>query len=133
MESIYNDIIGVGVVYPIELTENEDGKTGWYPINTDKLIEHNVTSILNYHIGQRFGEETFGNRLLECIEEPNTRVLSFVVDKFLKDCIGKWEPRLTYKSSKVTRVDSKLYIEVTYVIDCINSSKSAMITYDLNK
>lgn len=132
MESINLDIIGRGVTYPIILTENEDGKTGWYPISNDKLIEHNLGSILNYSIGQRFREEDFGTRLWECLEEPNTQALAFLVDQFLKDCISRWEPRITYKSSTITRDGSKLNILITYVINSTNSSKSATVTYDLN-
>lgn len=132
MESINLDIIGRGVTYPIILTKNEDGKTGWYPISNGKLIEHNLSSILNYHIGQRFREEDFGTRLWECLEEPNTQALAFLVDQFLKDCISRWEPRITYKSSTITRDGSKLNILITYVINYTNSSKSATVTYDLN-
>lgn len=132
MESINLDVIGRGVTYPIILTDRDDGKTGWRPISSDKLIEHNLSSVLNYSIGQRFREEDFGTRLWECLEEPNTQALAFLVDQFLKDCISKWEPRITYKSSTITRDGSKLHILITYVINYTNSSKSATVTYDLN-
>lgn len=132
MESINLDTIGRGVIYPITLTKNEDGKIGWYPISDDRLIEHNLSSILNYGIGQRFREEDFGTRLWECLEEPNTQALAFLVGQFLKDCISRWEPRITYKSSSITRDGSKLNILITYVVNYTNSSKSATVTYDLN-
>ena len=132
MESINLDVIGRGVTYPIILTYGDDGKTGWRPISSDKLIGHNLSSVLNYSIGQRFREEDFGTRLWECLEEPNTQALAFLVDQFLKDCISKWEPRITYKSSTITRDGSKLHILITYVINYTNSSKSATVTYDLN-
>lgn len=133
MESIFKDTIGTGVVFPIELTENEDGKTGWYPITSDKLIEHNLCSLIAYNMGERFREEDFGTRLWECLEEPNTQALSFIIHQFLKDSISKWEPRVTYKSSEFTRDGSKLHIRFHYVVNSTNTSKSSTITYDINK
>lgn len=132
MESIYKDTIGVGATYPIELTPNDKGEIGWYPVSSDKLIENNLCSVLNYNIGQRFREEDFGTRLWECLEEPNSQALAFLIDRFLRDCISTWEPRITYKSSTITRDGSKLHIHIIYVINYTNSSKSATVTYNLN-
>lgn len=133
MESIYKDTIGTGVIFPIELTQNEYGKTGWYPITGEKLIEHNLCSMVSYAIGERFREEDFGTRLWECIDEPNTQALAFVIHQFLKESISKWEPRVTYKSSDFTREGSKIHIRFHYVINSTNASKSSIVTYNTNK
>lgn len=131
MNKSLKDLIGSGVLYPIQLTKNEYGEQGWYPVNGDpKLIENNLCSLVNYEIGQRFRQEDFGTRLWECLEEPNTQALNFLVNYFLTQAINQWEGRITYKDSQISRNGSKLYIKFTYVINETNTSKSAMIAYD---
>ena len=65
-KNYFTDIVGIGVTFPIQLTRNEKGETGWYPVNGDfKLIRDNISAILYYMIGQRFRQENlvvnFGN------------------------------------------------------------------------
>lgn len=81
-------------------------------------------------IGQRFRQENFGSKLWQCIEEPNSQVLSFIIKEFLKQAIGAWEQRITFQNITVTRVDAKIHIEVAYVINGTNSSQYLDITYD---
>ena len=38
-KNYFTDLVGIGVTYPIQLTTNEKGERGWYPVNGDfKLI-----------------------------------------------------------------------------------------------
>lgn len=131
MDNYFTNIIGKGVTFPIQLTRNEKGETGWYPVNGDmELVRNNISSILYYMIGQRFRQEDFGNRIMECIEEPNSQALSFIIKEFIKTSIGTWEQRLTFKSISVTRVDAKINIEIHYVVNGTNSSQYLYVTYD---
>ena len=55
MDNYFTDIIGKGVTFPIQLSRNEKGETGWYPVNGDmELVRNKINSILYYMIGQRF-------------------------------------------------------------------------------
>nr|DAJ25604.1 MAG TPA: baseplate assembly protein [Caudoviricetes sp.] len=131
MDNYFTDIIGKGMTFPIKLNRNENGETGWYPVNGDmELVRNNINSILYYMIGQRFRQENFGNRLWECIEEPNLQALSFIIKEFIKTAIGTWEQRLTFKGIKVARVDAKVNIEVEYSINGTGSSQYLYLTYN---
>lgn len=131
MDNYFTDIIGKGMTFPIQLSRNENGETGWYPVNGDmELVRNNINSILYYMIGQRFRQENFGNRLWECIEEPNSQALSFIIKEFIKTAIGTWEQRLTFKGIKVARVDAKVNIEVEYSINGTGSSQYLYLTYN---
>ena len=133
MERNYNDAIGSGGLYPIHLTKNSKGETGWYPVNGDtKLIENNLISLINYSIGQRFRQENFGTRLWECIEEPNTQALEFLVETFFREALETWETRITFKSSEISRKGSKMYLSFTYVVNLSNASKTSTLVYDNN-
>lgn len=130
-DNFYTNIIGKGITFPWYLTQNENGETGLYPVNGSfELIKHNISSLLYYMIGQRLRQENFGTRLWECIEEPNTQALSFLIKDFLGSALRTWEDRITIQDIEVARVDSKIRILITYVINGTNSSQYLAITYD---
>lgn len=131
MVNIYDNIIGSGALFPIELTPDENGNQGWHTVHGDPdLINHNLTSLMNYTIGQRFREEDFGTRLWECIEEPNTQALNYMVNTFLRSAISKYENRITFKGASITRVSSKIQINFNYVINTTNASGTGTLVYD---
>ena len=129
--NIYTSSIGSGPLFPIELTKNELGKTGWYPVSGDtKLIDNNIEAILQYQIGQKFRGEDFGTRLWECIEEGNTQAQMFLIKAFMKEAISNWESRITYKSTTLTRDGSRIILKFHYVINSTNSSNIGTLVYD---
>lgn len=132
MANIYKKLIGKGPLFPIQLTTNEQGKVGWYPVDGNpELIKENITALLYYMIGQRIRQETFGTRLWECIEEPNVQALSFLIKDFLTTALTTWEGRIILQDIQTARVGSKLNILVTYAINGTNSSQFINIEYDL--
>ena len=132
MANIYKKVIGRGPLFPIQLTTNDQGKVGWYPVNGDpNLIKENISALLYYMIGQRIRQENFGTRLWECIEEPNVQALSFLIKDFLTSALTTWEDRIILQDIQTARVDSKINILVTYVINGTNSSQYINVEYDL--
>lgn len=130
-DNLYTNLIGIGVSYPIQLTENDRGEIGWYPLNGDfQLIRDNISSILYYQIGQRFRQENFGNRLWQCIEEPNTQALKFLIKEFILQAIGTWEQRITLKNINITREGSKVLVGIHYIINQTNTSQYLDLVYD---
>ena len=74
-------------------------------------------------IGERFGEEKFGSKVWECIEEGKWEGVSFIIKEFLKEGIGGWEERIRLENMRVSRVDGKIEIEVRYVVNGRNCSE----------
>lgn len=125
--------LGRGATYPIYLTQDSFGNKGWHISSKGtELIENNLCSILSYEMGQRIRQEDFGTRLWECLEEPNTQALSFLISTFLKEAISKWESRIEYKNSEVHRDHHKLYIKFFYNIKPNNILSSASVEYNLD-
>lgn len=130
-DNINTKVIGRGVLYPIQLTTNQDGKTGWYPVSGDRaLIVNNINAVLLYMLGERFRQEEFGSRLWECIEEPNTQAQAFLINTFLKEAISTWEDRIIYDHAEVTREASKVYIKLFYTVKQLDQTGTLNITYD---
>jgi len=131
MANILEKTIGSGVLFPIKLTENARGETGWYPVTgTPDLILHNVNSIIQYEIGSRLRQEDFGTRLWECIEEPNTQAQAFLVNQFVKQALLKWEDRISITKTELIRQGTKLSIAIHYNIKNTNIGDVIGATYE---
>ena len=130
MDNINNKIIGSGALFPIELHSSSKG-IGWYPVNGDiRLIHNNLESLMVHYIGERIRQEDFGTRIWECLEEPNTQALGFLVNFFLKEALAKWENRVIFRSSKVVQHDSILHITLEYSLVNTSIIQSLDLTYN---
>lgn len=124
--------IGIGAIFPIELEENDQGQTGWYPVYGDsKLIEENIKALLLYEIGQRLRQEDFGTRLIEVLEEPNTSALSFLIREYIMQALNKYESRVLITKISSTRLNQKLHILLEFKIIELNLDSFIEAKYNL--
>ena len=124
--------IGIGAIFPIELEENDQGQTGWYPVYGDsKLIEENIKALLLYEIGQRLRQEDFGTRLIEVLEEPNTSALSFLIREYIMQALNKYESRVLITKISSTRLNQKLHILLEFKIIELNLDSFIEAQYNL--
>lgn len=99
------------------------------PISSQELIKQNLTSIMVYMLGQRFRQENFGCRIWECLEEPNTQTLNFMIRDFIKQAIANWEPRITAVGTSLIAKGSTLSITLKYKL---GNSPVSELTFDYN-
>lgn len=124
--------IGIGAIFPIELEENDQGQTGWYPVYGDsKLIEENIKALLLYEIGQRLRQEDFGTRLIEVLEEPNTSALSFLIREYIMQALNKYESRVLITKISSIRLNQKLHILLEFKIIELNLDSFIEAQYNL--
>lgn len=124
--------IGIGAIFPIELKENNQGQTGWYPVYGDsKLIEENIKALLLYEIGQRLRQEDFGTKLIEVLEEPNTSALSFLVREYIMQALAKYESRVVVTKISSTKLNQKLHILLEFRIVELNQDSFLEAQYNL--
>lgn len=123
--------IGVGVTFPLKVTEFK-GHSGVYPVEGDiQLIQDNLVSILQYTVGQRIRQEDFGNKLISIIEEPNNLVLDRAVYTYLRIAISKYEPRIKIKDINTIKDGSTVNIVITYSLISNGSEHSLGLSYNL--
>lgn len=131
MANILEKTIGSGALFPINLTKNARGETGWYPVTgTPDLILHNINSVIQYEIGFRLRQEDFGTRLWECIEEPNTQAQAFLVNQFTKQALTKWEDRINITKTELVRQGTRISIAIHYTIKNTNFGDVIDATYE---
>lgn len=140
--------IGSGVLFPIKIAPrlDEDGNpikvpeldengeptgnmvnaTGWYPTVSDpELVTNNLTAILVYQVGQRIRQEGFGTKIRASIEEFNTQVLAYLLEKNIREAIEKYEPRVNGYKVILEREGDKLKISLYYRL--VGSSTIALM------
>lgn len=139
--------IGSGAYFPIQLEEvkDENGnvemalqpdgtqvpKVRWGMLYGDvRLIKQNLIAILTFQIGQRFRQEYFGCRIWECIEEPNTQALEYLLRDFIRDGIENWEPRIQKISVEFERSYDKIHITIKFQIN--NSKRVEDLNFEYN-
>lgn len=127
------DSIGTGALFPIQLSTDQNGNRGWYPVEGDVgLIENNLRSLVEYEIGQRFRQEEFGTRLSSCLEEPNNQALGFFVRKIITEAISRYEERIQIKRITTERDSAKIHIVMEYKVVGLNSDSYMSLTYNIN-
>lgn len=123
--------IGSGAYFPIELTES-DGKTSWKALSGDvRLINQNLISLFNTQIGELLRNENFGTRLWECLEEPNTQTLNFMIRRFCKNAIESWEPRIEFVESQVSKSNYSIHITLRYKV--LNNQSIENLDFSYNQ
>ena len=123
--------IGSGAYFPIELTES-NGKTSWKAISGDiRLINQNLVSLFNTQIGELLRNENFGTRLWECLEEPTTQALNFLIRRFCKNAIESWEPRIQFVESTVSQGDYTIHITLRYRV--LNNQSVENLDFSYNQ
>ena len=106
-------------------------KVGWYVKSGDmNLIKNNLTSVFIYQLGERIRQENFGSRLWEALEEPNDRLLVNMVNLFIKASVAKWEPRIKALDVSLEKQNTKLLIQISFMVDSSGSVENLEIEYN---
>ena len=132
--SVYSNIIGKGPTFPIKLSHNADGDIGWYPEDgTIDLLKSDLTSLIAYQVGQRIRQESYGTRLSELLEEPNTVVLDHLVKSFISSSISNWEPRVKPISpSNIKVIKYPTHIKVNVNISLKGDTNIESLSFNLD-
>lgn len=134
MDNNINDtLIGKGVLFPIVITKNPKNPnlSGWYPVSGDPdLIKHNLRSLFEHQIYQRFRQEYYGSRLWETLEEPSIPLLLYITNQFIRESIEEWEPRIKFKDVEGYLKGDKIFLNILYTIDQSSDPQSLEIYFD---
>lgn len=131
-ETILEKAIGKGAYFPITITENDNGNQTWAALNGDiDLIKQNITSLFVTDIGFRCRLEQFGTRLVECLEEPDTQALEFLIELYIKEAITSWEPRVNILDINLIH-HGLSSVNITITIEVILTQTVTSLSFDLN-
>ena len=115
---------GSGLIFPIEIDSSGRPKisTGFDLIKSDLLI------LLNWAFGTKLFNETFGCRVIELLDEPNTTILGSLIITFIRSAISNWETRIELLDTTIISVSSdSIKVKLTYVI--VNTQQEDSFIY----
>jgi uncharacterized protein len=123
-------IVGRGWGFPIHL--NNQGEIALAQDDTD--IQQAIQLILGTALGERVMRPDFGCRIHELIFAPNDNVTAATAERYVKEALGRWEPRI--RVTKIEAVASPddsgtLMIRLDYVIKANHDARSLVFPFYL--
>ena len=73
---------------------------------------------------------TVGTRIYECIDEPNTQILEFLVKEFIRDSINSWEPRIEALAITTKRQYDRVFIYLRFKVKLSQSIDEVIFEYN---
>lgn len=100
----------------------------------DDLIEQSIFLILSTARGERVMRPDFGCGINEVVFEPNSKETATQISFYVKDALGKYEPRIeVLKVTVEADIEHKNYLNINigYLVKTINSSRNLVYPFYL--
>jgi uncharacterized protein len=124
------DIIGRGWAFPPHL----DHRGRMALVGDATEIEQAIRIILGTAPGQRVMRPEFGCRLNELVFAPNTSATAGLGERYVREALGRWEPRIDLEEVRISPDDQNqaiLQLLVRYRIKATHSSRSLVYPFYL--
>lgn len=125
------DTVGRGWVFPPRLDDHNHMALTDY----DSEIKQSIFVILNTAPGERVMRPDFGCRIHEAIFAPANHATAAMVETYVKEALGRWEPRINLRRVLVTpspEHSGALLIEIEYQIKDRPDVRSLVYPFYLN-
>lgn len=123
-------IVGRGWAFPIHL-DNQ----GRIALASDEAEIHQaIHLILSTAPGERVMRPDFGCRIHELIFAPNDLTTAATAERYIKEALGRWEPRITVTRVKATPSEMQmgvLMIQVNYKLKANQDPRSLVFPFYL--
>jgi phage baseplate assembly protein W len=122
------DFLGQGLKFPISIK-----KTKLRTSLGEESIKESITLILGTARGERVMSPDFGCRLNEMVFASNDMGTATLIETYVKEALGTWEPRIevTDVTATFTRNDPAIQILIEYVIKSSNSKYNLVYPFYL--
>lgn len=125
-----NSMIGRRIAFPPRL--NERNQLGL--VADDLAIRQAIYVIIFTAPGERVMRPDFGCRIHELLFDPANHQTAFVAERYVKEAILRWEPRINLQSVTVSFGDyevGELFIHIHYEIKGQNDPRNLVFPYYL--
>jgi len=130
-EDVINDILGMGFRFPMEV----DGRGGIAMSGQEADIEDSIRIILSTARGERHMRPLFGSRIHELVFAPNNATTWGLMQQYVEEALGWWEPRI-----EVLNIDvgadpsdaSRLLVDILYKVKATSDKRSLVFPFYLS-
>ena len=116
-----------GLVLPVDKKPG-----GYFHVSfTREIIKSSIMMILMTRPGERVMLPEFGSQISTMAFEPNDIFLEKMVQRFVEDDLGKWEPRIRVVGTRVTQLGDghTVQIEIVYEILSLSVEDSTTLVF----
>jgi phage baseplate assembly protein W len=124
------EFIGQGLAFPLQI--NPRGELALVKGMTD--IEQSIRIILETAPGERVMRPEFGCRIHELLFDPQDNATSGLIVEYVKDALGRWEPRIEVDEVTVDRdpnQDGTLLVYINYRVKDTHDQRSIVYPFYL--
>jgi phage baseplate assembly protein W len=127
-----NPLIGKGWAFPVQI----DGRGGIALASDQTDLDQAIQIILGTRIGERVMRPDFGCRIHDLTFAPINGQTLGLVQRYVEEAIGWWEPRVELMEVEVTtdpsmRSSGKLLIQVRYRVRTTKDERSLVYPFYL--
>ena len=130
-ENVISDILGTGFCFPMGV----DGRGGISMTGQEADIEDSIRIILSTARGERHMRPLFGSRVHELVFAPNNATTWGLMQQYVEEALGWWEPRI-----EVVDIDvgadpsdaSRLLVDILYKIKATSDKRSLVFPFYLS-
>jgi uncharacterized protein len=127
---MFKDLIGRGWAFPPQI----DNRGQIALTQGDSEIQQAIQIILGTSPGERVMRPDFGCRIQELVFAPNNLETCAMAERFVREALGRWEPRITLtKVSAEPNYENNgiLMIEVSYIVKTTQDPRSLVFPFYL--
>lgn len=130
-DRIITDILGAGLRFPFGV----DRRGGIAMSRHEKDIEESIRIILGTSQGERRMRPLFGCRIHELVFAPNNATTWGLMQQYVEEALGWWEPRIEVLSVDVQpdpEDRSRLLVNILYRIKASSDKRSLVYPFYLS-
>jgi len=124
------NFVGRGWAFPPKLSDRERMSL----VQDDQEIRQAIYIIINTYPGERVMRPGFGCEIHSLIFAPANDQTAALAERYVKDALGQWEPRIIVQDVRATPGGSQngeLLIEIVYEIKGTHDRRSLVYPYYL--
>ena len=129
---IVDDILGTGFRFPF----GPDGRGGIAMAKQETDIEESIRIILSTAQGERRMRPKFGSRVHELVFAPNNASTWGLMQEYVEEALGWWEPRIEVISVDVGPDGgntSRLLVNINYQVKATSDERSLVYPFYVSR
>lgn len=130
-DDIATDVLGAGFKFPLGV----DGRGGIAMVKHETDIEESIRTILGTARGERPMRPQFGSRVHELIFAPNTATTWGMMQQYVEEALGWWEPRIEVLNVDVTADPedrSRIIVNIIYKVKATSDKRTLVYPFYLS-
>ncbi len=130
-ENVISDILGTGFRFPMGV----DGRGGIAMTGQEADIEDSIRIILSTARGERHMRPLFGSRIHELVFAPNNATTWGLMQQYVEEALGWWEPRIEVLDIDVgadSSDASRLLVDILYKVKATSDKRSLVFPFYLS-